>query len=133
MKALIWIVAAVLALCWTGFVAVSAALLSWAGEAIASGGVADWGRAASQWPVPEWIALWIDPGLVRALQEAVRWGLDMMGGTLPAAGTLVGWLAPLAWVAWGFGMVLLLALAAGGHWLAGRQRPAWQSPAQPAG
>ena len=133
MKPLVWIVTALLALCWTVLVAVSAALLSWGGELIASGGAADWGRAAAQWPVPAWISLWVDPALVQALQEALRWSLDAFGGALPAAGALVGWLAPLAWVIWGLGLTLLLGLALIAHWLVGRQRPAWQPQAQPLG
>lgn len=133
MKALVWTLAAVLALCWTGLVAVSAALLSWGGELIASGGAADWGRAAAQWPVPSWISLWVDPALVQVLQEALRWSLDAFGGALPAAGAVVGWLAPLAWVAWGLGIALLIGVAAVAHWLVGRQRPGWRAHAQAQG
>lgn len=131
MKPLVWIVAALLALCWTGLVAVSAALLSWGGDLIASGGAADWGRAAAQWPVPAWISLWVDPALVQALQEALTWALNAFGGALPAAGALVGWLVPLAWVIWVVGLALLIALAVLAHWLAGRQGPAWRAHVRP--
>jgi hypothetical protein len=40
---------------------------------------------------------------------------------LPALGSVLGWLVPAVWVFWGLGLALLLALAAGGHWLIGRR------------
>ena len=68
-----------------------------------------------------WIALWVDPQVVRWAQEAVLWVLGLLGSLsagLPMAGQVVGWLVPLVWVLWGLGMVFLLGLALGVHvWL----------------
>lgn len=120
MKVAIWIGFGVLSLLWTGAAAVLASLAGWAGQVMASGDVADWVRMASQWPVPAWVAIWIDPQMVKGLQEAMAWSLQALGGALPFAGQLVGWLVPIAWAGWGFGMLGLLALAAAGHWWVGR-------------
>ena len=114
-KALIWITAGVLALLWTAGVALFAALADWLAGALASGQAAEWSRVAAQWPLPPWVALWIDPSLLQALQATLAWTLGWMQSALPFAGTLVGWLVPLAWVGWGLGLALLLGLAAVGH------------------
>jgi hypothetical protein len=100
-----------------------AGLTEWAAQVLASGGVADWTRAAANVPVPPWIALWVDPQAVRFVQEAVQWALEVLGSwsaALPTAGQLIGWLVPLVWLLWGLGLLLLLGLAAGAHWWLGR-------------
>ncbi|MFY8083381.1 MAG: hypothetical protein ACOVN7_06575 [Rubrivivax sp.] len=123
MKRALWLGVGLLALLWTGCAALVAGLTDWAAQVLASGGVADWTRAAANVPVPPWIALWVDPQAVLFVQEAVRWVLDVLGSwgaALPTAGQLVGWLVPLVWLLWGLGLLLLLGLAAGAHWWLGR-------------
>ena len=58
---------ALLALLWTLFIAVSAALADWlAGQ----GGQLQGGmQALAEWPMPPWIGLWLDPALAEALRE----------------------------------------------------------------
>lgn len=121
MKAMVWIVAAVLAVLWTGFAALAAAVLSWMAEAIASGGASDWARIAATWPAPAWLALWIEPAAVQAVQETLQWLIGWVANSLPLAASLVGWLVPLVWFVWGAGMLALLALAGLGHWWVGRR------------
>ena len=121
MKLALWLGCALLALLWTGGAALTAALIQWAAQVLASGGAVDWAQAAARWPVPDWIALWLDPQAVRWAQEAVLWALGLLGSLsagLPVAGQVVGWLVPLVWVLWGLGMLVLLGLALGVHvWL----------------
>ena len=123
MKITVWIVTAMLVLLWSGGAFIAAALTDWAGQVLAAGGGADWARAASEWPVPAWIGLWIDPAAVEAAQAALQWSMGAFGDVLPHAGTAVGWLVPLIWVLWAVGVGLLLVLAGAAHWLIGR-RPA---------
>lgn len=120
MKVLLWVGVAMLGLMWTGLAAVGASLVGWGAGLLASGGAAEWARVATQWPVPAWIALWIDPAAVKAMQEALLWSLQALQASLPWIGSVVGWLVPLVWVAWGFGMLLLLGLAGVAHVLIGR-------------
>ena len=55
-------------------------------------------------------------GLQTAWTGMVHW----LGQVMPSAASLMVWIGPLVWAVWGLGMLLLLALAGGLHWLAGR-------------
>lgn len=123
MKVLLWLVFGVLALLWTGGAALLAGLTDWAAQVLGSSAAADWAKTAAKWPVPEWISLWVDPQVVRFVQDAVLWTLSTLGSWgegLPPAGQLIGWLEPLIWGAWGLGMLALLVLSGGAHWWLGR-------------
>lgn len=122
MKLLIWAGAALVALFWTLMIVIMASLASWlAGSADqAVGGL----QAISQWPVPTWLALWVDPALLDPIKAMVVWGMDMLVTATPWLTPLLGWVAPLLWVVWAVVMLLLLAIAAGGHLLVGKLRPA---------
>jgi hypothetical protein len=120
MKIVVWAVFAVLAGLWTLCAVVTVELAQWAAQLLASGGAADLGRSAAQWPVPPWIALWLDPAWIQAAQSALLWSLDALVGVLPFVSSAMGWVAPLVWFTWGAGLVLLLVTAVVGHWLVAR-------------
>ena len=124
MKIAIWLLFGALALAWTAGAWLTAAVAQWSAQAMASGTAEAAGRAVAAWPVPPWMALWVDPQWVKALQDMVAWTLDTGQGLLPWLGTAMGWLVPLVWVGWGFGLVVLLVLAALAHWGVSRWRPA---------
>ncbi len=117
-KWLVWGAFAVLALLWTAGSYVSAAVVRWGAQAFADGRLDGAGRVLAQpWPLPEAMAPWLDPAMMQALQQMVLASLDALRDALPFMGTAMGWLVPLIWVAWGFGLLLMLALAGGAHWL----------------
>ncbi len=123
MKIAIWIVFGVFATLWTGGALAAAELTRWAAQLVASGAAVDLGRAVAEWPVPAWLAPWVD---VAALQAARQFGvalLEWLRGAWPGIGAVLGWLVPVVWVAWGLGLALLLLLAGAAHWLAGRGQP----------
>jgi hypothetical protein len=120
MKALIWSVFALLTLLWTGTAWLLSSLVGWVAKAAQVGDLQAAARAATDWPVPEWVQLWVDPSLIRLAQQALIWAMENLGGLLPTVGSLVGWLSPLIWIVWGLVALLLLVLAAGLHLLAGR-------------
>lgn len=120
MKVLIWSAFALMALLWTASVAVFAALVGWAGQALTAGDLGALAKGAAQMPVPDWIALWVDPAWVRSMQELTLWALQGLDGALPFVGQAVGWLVPLIWVGWGFVLTLMLVLAIAAHWLMGK-------------
>ena len=124
MKIAIWLLFGALALAWTAGAWLTAVVAQWSAQALASGTAEAAGRAVAAWPVPPWMALWVDPQWVKALQDMVAWTLDTGQGLLPWLGTAMGWLVPLVWVGWGFGLVVLLVLAALAHWGVSRWRPA---------
>ena len=120
MKALVWIVFAVFALFWTGGTVAASELTRWLARAAASGEVAELGRAVAQWPVPDWMAWWVDPALVQAVQRAVLWMVETGSGFMSWAGTALGWLVPVIWVTWALGLLAMLLLAVGLHVLVTR-------------
>lgn len=123
MSLLIWSVFAVLALLWTGGAWASAALVQWSADLMATGQAVELGRAVSSWPVPAWAVWFVDIALVHAMIDGIVWGLETLQAVAPWASTAIGWLVPVVWVAWAFGLLLMLALAAGLHWLVRRSVP----------
>lgn len=120
MKTAIWIVCGVLAATWTGGAFAAAGLTHWAAELIASGAALDMGRAVAEWPVPAWLAPWVDAAGVQSAQAFLVTVLTWLRDAWPSIGSLVGWLVPAIWVVWALGLALMLLLAGVGHWLAGR-------------
>lgn len=127
MKALIWGMFALLALLWSGMVLVTAELTGWLATAVASGQAGELATGAGQWPIPAWLALWVDPAWLQALQAAWLQLMGWLGASGPALGGAVSWLIPAMWVVWGLVMLLMLGAALAGHFLVGRQ----QKPARP--
>ncbi|MEX1166796.1 MAG: hypothetical protein WEK74_08005 [Hydrogenophaga sp.] len=120
MKIAVWVVFAVLTGLWTGFVAVSVELVAWAVAAVGSGGVGELASGAAGWQVPAWLALWVDPASVQALQASGLALVQWLGEMSPNLGGVMAWLAPLMWIGWGAVAFLMLAAAVALHWLVGR-------------
>lgn len=117
-KWLVWGAFGVLALLWTAGSYIAAAVARWGAQALAGGGLDGAGQVLAQpWPLPEVLAPWLDPAMVQALQQMALVSLDALRDALPFMGAAMGWLVPLVWAAWGFGLLLMLALAGGAHWL----------------
>jgi hypothetical protein len=123
MKAAIWIVFGVLTLLWTGAALAAAELTEWASGLIASGAAVDLGKAVAQWPVPAWMAPWVDVAAVQAAQQFTVAALEWLRDVWPGIASVVGWLVPVIWVLWALGQGLMLLAAGLGHWLAGRAQP----------
>lgn len=106
-------------LVWT-LVALAAGLWSlacWATHALLTG--PDWAAAdpgawlawLEQWQIPLWLAAWLPMEAVTLLKTWLTgwlsdWG-PWLDELLVQAPDLLGWLAPLLWVAWGLGLLLL--------------------------
>ncbi len=124
MKIAIWIVFGLLALTWTASAFLAAEVTQWAAALVASGAAQDLGRTATQWSAPAWMALWVDPAWVRSAQEMALWGLQALKESAPFLGSLMSWFVPVVWLIWAIGLLALLILAGGVHWLLGRAMPA---------
>lgn len=107
MKTTIWLLFALLALIWTGGIALTAELVQLAAPALASGSTVDLAELVSRWPMPALAALGVDPALLPAAVASVLAGLD---GALAFVGSAAGWITPLLWLCWTVGMVLMLVL-----------------------
>jgi len=79
----------------------------------------------AQWPLPDWLAVWMPPGVIEPLKTGIS---ELLGSVITATSwiaPMLGWLSPLVWVIWGMVLVLMLVLAGGFHVLAARSsRPA---------
>jgi hypothetical protein len=120
MKIALWIVFALVAALWTGTVLVSVELTGWLATTVASGQAGDVITNIGQWPVPAWLALWIDPAWIQGLQAAWVQVMSWLGQTGPALGSVVSWLIPLMWVVWGVVLLIMLAATVAGHFLIGK-------------
>lgn len=128
MKTMVWLAFVILAGLWTGMVALVAQIAEWLLAAMSSGQVTDLTTTAGQWPVPAWLALWVDPAWLQGLQVAAMELVQWIGQLLPAATGLMGWITPVLWIGWALVMLILIVLAVIGHWLVGRMG---SSPTQP--
>ena len=124
MIAALWVVVAVLAAFWTGLAALLAQLTDWLSAAMASGAAGSALDQIGQWPVPAWLAPWVDPAWVETMQASVLEWLQWLSAAMPAIGGLMGWISPLVWLLWGLGLVVLLCVGGGLHFLASRVAPA---------
>lgn len=109
-----------------GWVVVAAILGLWSLAAWAIHGVAVWtvsnagaltgstsGVAGLQ--LPDWLSLWVPAELVQSITAMVVGLGPVIDGLLQAAPALAGGLSVVAWVVWGLGAVLLVAMGAALH------------------
>lgn len=131
MRWLIWVVFALVMLLWTAAVFVGTQVLGWAAGLLSSGQeAAAVTQAVQNFPWPAWLAVWVDPVWLQHLAAVLTQSWAWLTAVLPAFATVVGWLVPLAWVAWAVVALGLLAVAVGLHVVSGRiGRPggSWQA------
>ena len=124
MKLILWGVTGFLALLWTGAAAMLSAAVNWLAATSADPAIRGV-QALSQWPAPEWLAVWMPPGVIEPLRASVTGMLDSAVAATAWIVPMLGWMSPLIWIVWGLVLVLVLFLAGGIHLLVGRnQRPA---------
>ncbi len=90
MKTIIWGAFGVLALLWTGGVALVAELLQWSAGALASGGVTGRAEAAARVPVPTRLAPFVDLAGWREILSSVAIALESLSTILPPLGESLG-------------------------------------------
>jgi hypothetical protein len=111
--AVIWIVFGVLLAAWTVVIWLSAAVTSWAAEALQAGAA---GAGVTVPDVvarlPDWLKNAIPGDLLELLPEwlaSLQKSIALVESVLPWAGEAIGWLVPLLWVGW---FVVALGMAA---------------------
>ena len=62
--------------------------------------------------LPNWVGVWVPPELMLALKSSVSTALPFVESALGALPAATAWLSPLAWIVWGFGALLLIAVGA---------------------
>ena len=115
-------IAAILALFWSGAVALAHSLAAWAAGAAGTADTQALAALLRDWPLPSWLA-WVDP----ATLESLRMALSAVGASLvlgqPWVASAMGWIGPVLWLVWVLGIALLLALASIAHLLIHRWAP----------
>ena len=123
MKLLLWGVTAFLVVLWTSAAAMLAAAVNWLAAA-STDPVARGVEGMGEWPVPEWLVLWLPPGVIEPLRSSITGLLDSLLSATTWIAPMLGWLSPVIWVVWGLVLILMLVMAGGLHLLAGRDRRA---------
>ena len=80
--------------------------------------------------LPDWLAPWVPPEIVRAMTSLLSGVAPALEGLLQAAPALAGGLSVATWVIWGLGSLLLVLMGAGLHLLIAmwRRRGAGSGP-----
>ncbi len=129
--ALVWLLTAVCAAGWS--------LACWAlhqlvtgpdWQALGDGAWLDW---LTQWRIPVWLADWLPLGAIGELQAWLTMLAPWVEAGVTNAPGLLGWLAPLVWVGWGLGLLVLVLLGVVGSVVVAvvRRAVAPQAPAAP--
>lgn len=128
MKALVWVMTAVVLLLWTAGAALLALLVHGLGAWLSGGAGIDWAAWVSSWSVPTWLLFGMDTSWLQSLQLLLVDMLDSLHGAAPELGGLSGWLLPLIAVFWAIGALLMLGLAWLIHRLVADSKPAPPPP-----
>ena len=123
MKIAVWVIFGIVTLFWTAGTFIAVKLTQWGTSLLANGNIEPLSRGAAQWPVPEGLPLWLDPAQIQGLQQYALLSLEAFRSAMPYTSTAMGWLVPVIWAVWGLGLLFLLTLAGGAHWLMARQIP----------
>ncbi len=112
---LVLLVTGVLLAIWSTSVWILHSLLVWSMSG--AGVLAGQTHRLESVAVPAWLAPWVPPEWLLTFKAAATGLLPWLESALSALPSAATWLAPLAWVVWAIGLVLLLAGAAIGQGL----------------
>ena len=121
MKVLMWAVTAFLVLLWTAAAAMLAAGVNWLAASVSDTGIRNM-PSPIQWPVPEWLAVWIPSGIIEQLKAGLVGPLASLVNSASWLAPALGWLPVAIWIVWGVVLALILGLAAGAYLLLTRSR-----------
>jgi hypothetical protein len=123
MKIAVWVIFSVVTLLWTVGTFIAVKLTQWGTGLLANGNIDPLSRGVAEWPLPQGLPLWLDPAMIQTLQQSALLSLDALRDAMPNMSMLMGWLVPIIWGVWGFGLICLVALALAAHWLTARHTP----------
>jgi hypothetical protein len=123
MKIAVWVIFSIVTLLWTAGTFIAVKLTQWGTSLLANGNIDPLSRGVAEWPLPQGLPLWLDPAMIQAMQQFALLSLDGLRDAMPYMSMMMGWLVPLIWAVWAFGLVCLMALAGGAHWLTARHSP----------
>lgn len=123
MKIAVWVIFSIVTLLWTIGTFIAVKLTQWGTGLLANGNIDPLSRSVAEMPLPQGLPLWLDPTMIQALQQYALLALEALRDAMPYMSMLMGWLVPMIWGVWGFGLIGLVALAVAAHWLTARHTP----------
>ncbi len=123
MKIAVWVIFSIVTLLWTAGTFITVKLTQWGTTLLANGSIDPLSRGVAEWPLPQGLPLWLDPMVIQTLQQYALLSLEALRDAMPYMSMLMGWLVPMIWGVWGFGLICLVALACAAHWLTSRHAP----------
>ena len=123
MKIAVWVIFSIVTLLWTIGTFIAVKLTQWGTGLLANGNIDPLSRSVAEMPLPQGLPLWLDPMMIQTLQQYALLSLEALRDAMPYMSMLIGWLVPMIWAVWGFGLVCLVGLAVAAHWLTARHTP----------
>lgn len=122
MKLIVWLVFTMVVVLWTGATVLVVQAIEWSAQQILLGSPAILATATGNIVIPIWMSPWLDPSVWATILQTVQGVLVNAATAVPFLSSVLGWLAPLVWVVWALGLLLLLAMAIAGTLLLQRFR-----------
>ena len=111
--ALAWFVVLALLAVWSMCVWLLHSIAVW--STTGAGSLVAQSKQIDSLALPNWVGVWVPPELMLALKSSVSTALPFVESALGALPAATAWLSPLAWIVWGFGALLLIAVGAAIH------------------
>ena len=111
--ALAWFVVLALLAVWSMCVWLLHSIAVW--STTGAGSLVAQSKQIDSLALPNWVGVWVPPELMLALKSSVSTALPFVESALGALPAATAWLSPLAWIVWGFGALLLVAVGAVVH------------------
>lgn len=111
--ALAWFVVLALLAVWSMCVWLLHSIAVW--STTGAGSLVAQSKQIDSLALPNWVGVWVPPELMLALKSSVSTALPFVESALGALPAATAWLSPLAWIVWGFGALLLIAVGAVVH------------------
>ena len=108
--ALAWFVVLALLAVWSMCVWLLHSIAVW--STTGAGSLVAQSKQIDSLALPNWVGVWVPPELMLALKSSVSTVLPFVESALGALPAATAWLSPLAWIVWGFGALLLIAVGA---------------------
>ena len=108
--ALAWFVVLALLAVWSMCVWLLHSIAVW--STTGAGSLVAQSKQIDSLALPNWVGVWVPPELMLALKSSVSTALPFVESAVGALPAATAWLSPLAWIVWGFGALLLIAVGA---------------------
>ena len=111
--AIVWFLVLALLAAWSTCIWLLHSIAIW--STTGAGSLVAQSKQIDSLALPNWVGVWVPPELILALKSSVSTVLPFVESALGALPAAAAWLTPLAWIVWGLGALLLMAVGAVAH------------------